>query len=338
MRVLLTDALIQFRMTILRFGISVFSRITVILLVSSSLCHAQHPWQKPKSLIPRVQVAKIIGPIDSVATSKDRHIVWVWGYDKGHKPGAHDYLRIRDLMTGLLRKVPNVTVDTAYLFPTQTQFNKADLVVMFLHLPQLTAQQYTMFKAFIHRGGGVVAIHETAIIRPASEGEKLAECLGMAWDEGQSKWGAVYDDITIDNQHPIFKGFPDKLWIADEFYWNLNKIDGVQVIGRVRTGPPNSSAGRVPTSMLSRKPSPIFWTLESGKGRVFGTTLGHNTFSYYDPELRVVLFRAMAWTMRESPTPLMPLVFEGITNDEGLLGTTDDMRDWKGKLRAPPEN
>ena len=183
-------------------------------------------------------------------------------------------------------------------FPTQAQFDKADLVVMFLHLPQLSTEQYTTFQGFIRRGGGVVAIHETAIVRPASEGKKLAECLGMAWDEGRSQWGAIFDDITIDNQHPIFEGFPDKLWIADEFYWDLNQIDGVRVIG---------------------------------------TTLGHNTFSYYDPELRIVLFRAMAWAMRESPSPLMPLVFEGITNDEGMVGTTNDMRDWKGKLRAPPE-
>lgn len=313
-----------------------FSRIAVIVFVSSSICHAQHEWQKPKALVPRAEVEEIIGPIEKAAPSRDRHIVWVWGYDRPHKPGAHDYLRVRDLMTGLLKKVPNVTVDTAYLFPTQAQFENADLVVMFLHLPQLTTKQYAMFKAFIRRGGGAMAIHETAIIRPASEGKKLAECLGMAWDEGRSQWGAIFEDITIDNQHPIFKGFSDKLWIADEFYWDLNKVDGVQVIGRVRTGPPKRSAARVPASMLSTRPSPIFWTVESGKGRVFGTTLGHNTFSYYDPELRIVLFRAMAWVMRETPDPLMPLVFEGITNDEGMVGTTDDMRDWKGKLRAPP--
>ncbi|MBT6846800.1 MAG: ThuA domain-containing protein [Planctomycetaceae bacterium] len=312
-------------------------RIAIIYLVSSSVCHAQHSWQKPKPLVPRAAIEKIISPIENISPSEDRHIVWVWGYDKPHAPGAHDYLRVRDLMTGLLKKVPNITVETAYLFPTQSQFDKADLVIMFLHLPQLTTNQYAMFKSFIRRGGGAVAIHETAIIRPAAEGTKLAECLGMAWNEGVSRWGAIFEDISIDNQHPVFKGFGDKLKIIDEFYWDLNKVDGVQVIGSVRTGPPNSSASRVPSSMLSTKPSPMFWTLESGKGRVFGTTLGHNTFSYYDPELRIVLFRAMAWAMREAPGPLMPLVFDGITSAEGMVGTTDDMRNWKGKLRAPPE-
>lgn len=61
----------------------------------------------------------------------------MWGHDKSHRPGAHDYLRVRDLMTGLLKTVPKVTIETAYLFPMQAQLDKADLVVMFLHLPPL---------------------------------------------------------------------------------------------------------------------------------------------------------------------------------------------------------
>ncbi len=33
----------------------------------------------------------------------------------------------------------------------------------------------------------------------------------------------------------------------------------------------------------------------------------------------------------------MPLVFDGIANDKDMVGTTDDMRNWKGKLRKPPQ-
>ncbi|OUT56220.1 MAG: hypothetical protein CBB71_18255 [Rhodopirellula sp. TMED11] len=315
---------------------TMLTRVFLFLILGSSICQAQHTWQKPKPLIPRSKVEQIIGRVEQSEPSKDRRIVWVWGYDKPHQPGAHDYLRVRDLMTGLLAKVPRFTIEHAYLFPSQEQFENADLVVMYLHLPQLTTRQYSMFRSYLQRGGGVVAIHETAIMRPSSEGKKLAECLGMAWDEGRSQWGAIFEDITIDNAHPIFKGFPNKLSIVDEFYWDLHRMDGVNVLGTVRTGPPKRSSARVPESMLSKSRSPMFWTLESGAGRVFGTTLGHNTFSYYDPELRIVLFRAMAWAMKESADPLMPLVCEGITNQQNRVGTTDDMRDWKGKRRAPP--
>ena len=72
---------------------------------------------------------------------------------------------------------------------------------------------------------------------------------------------------------------------------------------------------------------------ELGKGKVFGTTTGHNTFTYYDPLFRIILFRAMAWVINEKPDPFMPLVFDGITNDEDMVGTTDTMRNWKGKRR-----
>lgn len=309
--------------------------IALVTCTTSAL--GQHLWQQPKDPIPREAVEKIIGSVESKKPSKPLHIVWVWGYDKGHKPGAHDYLRVRDVMTNLLKQVPDVTVDTAYQFPSREQFNKADLVVMYLHLPQLRDEQYAMFKSYIEGGGGVVALHETGIMRPASEGKKLCGCLGMAWDEGRSKWGAIFDDITIRNDHKIFRGFPKKLSIVDEFYWQLQRMDEIEVLGEVRTGPPGNSKRRVPASMLSKEKSPVFWTYQPGDGRVFGTTLGHNTFTYFDPEFRIVLFRAMAWAMREKPGPFMPLVYAGITRADGTVGTTDDMRSWEGKRRGPQE-
>ncbi|MGK0189665.1 MAG: type 1 glutamine amidotransferase [Verrucomicrobiales bacterium] len=312
-------------------------RTLILLLLAHSVIHAQHEWQKPKPLIPKDRLDKIIGTLTTMEPSKPLNIVWVWGYDGGHRPGAHDYLRVRDLMTGMLKKVPTVTVDTVYLFPSKAQFAEADLVAMYLHLPQLTAEQYADFNTYIRRGGGVVALHETAIIRPAAEGKKLAECLGMAWDEGRSEWGAIFEDIAIENDHEIFNGFPDKLRIVDEFYWHLNQVEGVKILGTVRTGPPRSSRGLLPTEMLSKEPSPMFWTLKSGNGRVFGTTTGHNTFTYYDPEFRIVVFRAIAWALKEKPDPFMPLVFDGITDAVGNVGTTDMMRDWVGKLRGPPK-
>lgn len=310
--------------------------LQISFLLASSMSHAQHDWQKPKPMIRKDALEKIIGPLKEKEPSRELNILWVWGYDKHHSPGAHDYLRVRDLMTGLLKKVPRVTVDTAYQFPSKEQFKKADLLVMYLHLPQLSDEQYQDFRQYVQRGGGVVALHETAIMRPASDGKKLAKCLGMAWDEGRSEWGAIFEDIAIENDHLIFKGFPDKLRIVDEFYWKLNKLDGVKVLGTVRTGPPRHSRGPLPLEKLSKEPSPMFWTLHSGKGRVFGTTTGHNTFTYYDPEFRIILFRAMSWAMREKADPFLPLVFEGITKEAGTVGTIHDFRDWKGKLRGPP--
>lgn len=310
--------------------------LLILSVLLSTWVHAQHGWQRPKPLMAKTDLEKIIGTLETKDPSRDLHVLWVWGYDANHAPGAHDYLRVRDLMRGLLEKVSRVTVEAVYQFPSKEQFAKADLVAMYLHLPSLSDEQYGNFKQFVRRGGGVVALHETAIMRPSAAGRKLAECIGMAWDEGRSKWGAIFEEISIENEHEIFRGFPKKLRLVDEFYWNLHRLEEVEILGTVRTGPPRGSRGPVPPEQLSKEASPMFWTLESGKGRVFGTTTGHNTFTYYDPEFRIVLFRAMAWVLRERPDPFMPLVFDGITTEDGKVGTIDDMRGWKGKLRRAP--
>ena len=88
-------------------------------------------------------------------------------------------------------------------------------------------------------------MHETAIIRPAALGKSLSKCLGFAWNEGTSKWGAIFDEINIDNQHAIFRGFPKKLTINDEFYWDLYQEESVKILGSVRTGPDEDSSGPV---------------------------------------------------------------------------------------------
>jgi len=296
---------------------------------------AQHLWQKPKPLKAKSEVSRIIGPLSMTQPAKPIHIVWVWGFDKWHRPGAHDYERVRDLMTGLLAKVPKVTVEAAYEFPSKALFEKADLVCMYLHLPQLSAAQFADFQAFIEGGGAVVSLHETCIIRPSGEGLKLAHCLGRAWNEGRSKWGAIFADLTVDNSHEVFRGFPEKLPVVDEFYWGLHqKQEGVDILATVPVGPARNSKGPIPQERLSEKQWPVVWTHEMGKGRVFATSTGHNTFTYYDPEFRIILFRGMAWALKQKADPFMPLVFKGITNAGHMVGTTDTMRDWKGKRRG----
>ena len=79
----------------------------------------------------------------------------------------------------------------------------------------------------------------------------------------------------------------------------------------------------------------MVWTHEMGEGRVFGTSAGHNTFTFYDPKFRIMLFRGISWALRQKADPFMPAVSEGITSPEGMVGTTATMRDWRGKRRGP---
>lgn len=67
--------------------------IALLSFYTLSLASAQHEWQKPKPLVSTAHVEAIMGPLTADAPTEPRHIVWVWGYDGGHRPGAHDYLR-----------------------------------------------------------------------------------------------------------------------------------------------------------------------------------------------------------------------------------------------------
>jgi len=306
-----------------------------LLLVVTFDVEAQHLYQQPKPLFEKSTLDEIIGQdhLDGNYNEKLK-ILWVYGYDEHHIAGAHDYVKVKDLMNGLLSTVSNVEVDEAFEFPSEQQFHENDVIVMFLHLPQLKKKHFDLLQNFIEKGGGVVCLHETVIMRPSSKGNNLANCLGFAWNEGKSKWGAIFDEITIDNQHPIFKRFNTRLTINDEFYWDLfQESEGVNILGSVRTGPAGESVAPLPKDRLSLGASPVFWTYQIGKGKVFGTTTGHHTFTYYDPEFRIILFRSIAWVANRKPGPLMPLVFKGITKEDGMVGITENLRYWEGKKR-----
>lgn len=307
--------------------------VALLTLVADS-ANAQHTWQKPSTPLKRPEVDKLIGPVSNDPLSKPRHIVWVWGYDGGHQPGNHDYTRVRDLMVGLLQQVSKVTIETAYLFPTKTQFERADLVVMYLHLPGLDAEHYALLDPYLSRGGGLVAIHETMIQRPRARGQQWARRIGLAWSEGESQWGALFTDVRVNNEHQIFANLPEHVEIVDEFYWHLHQANDKQqqTLATVPVGPPRQSRGPVASEKLSGERYPVFWTMRFGEGRVFCSLPGHNTFLFYGPRFRIILFRGLAWAMNEQPDPLMPLVTAGIEQN-GLVGTTDTMRDWRQKPR-----
>ena len=61
-------------------------------------------------------------------------------------------LVVKELFVPMLKTVPRVTVEEAYLFPNQEQFDRADLMIQFLHLPDLTDNQFSMYQKFVDQG------------------------------------------------------------------------------------------------------------------------------------------------------------------------------------------
>jgi hypothetical protein len=272
----------------------------VLLLTISSTSSAQFPWQKPPPRS-RKAVARILGPTTEKEPSRDLNIVWVWGIDKLHEKGTHEYAWVMDTYVNeLLPQVPRVTVAASMYFPKKELWEKADLVVFYLWPRE--QWDYHLIDAYQKRGGGLIFIHMALM---QGSGQELANRIGMAWDHrnGATKWGVLTTPVTLTDaalESPIFEGFPAKFETT-----LMTSPAGPAIANKALNGPPNIED-------LDGKDWPVMWTREVGRGKVFVTVVGHNYFTFNDPYFRIILLRAMAWAMNESFDPFKPLVTAGI--------------------------
>ncbi len=290
---------------------------------------------QPNPPVPKTEVLKLTGDFDKASLSKDVNVLWLYG-PEDHKGGEHDYIRIKELFVPMLKKIPRVSVDEAYQFPSQSQFDKADLLIQFLHLPQLTDKQLAGFRKFVDEGGGVVSIHESCIIRPIDRAQKLADCIGCSWKGNkESRWSKFSrnEPLFLDTKHPVFAGLPKSMRFNDESYWNMIQRDKVEVVGAVVTAADSEKQSFAEVLRSKGIRGQAFWTYTSGKGRVFGTTTGHFTYTYHDPMYRLLLARGIAWALEEKPGAFMPIVFDGITDDKGMVGTMDTMMNYRNRKK-----
>ena len=200
-------------------------------------------------------------------------------------------------------------------FPTKEQWALADLVVFYSGLDRAWKKDhYDAIDAYQKRGGGLIFFH-LALLQ--ASGEELAKRIGLAFGtgsapDGPTKYGVLPSPVSLTPaaaDSPIFERFPSDLELVDELYWNLTG-DPKEVTTLVTSpaGPEFATPGPPKPEDLDGQAWPVVWTMEKGPGRVFATVLGHNYFSFNDPFFRIILLRAMAWTMKEPFDPFKPLV------------------------------
>ena len=281
-------------------------------LLVANQARGQFPWQTPVKRDP-AEIKRIVGPIEKLEPSRDLNIVWVWGIDKLHARETHEYAWVLDrYMNVLLPQVPRVTVVPSMYFPKKELWEKADLVVFYLW-PR-DEWDYDLVDAYQKRGGGLIFIHMALV---QGSGEELSKRIGLACDygSGTTKWGVLPMPITLTDaarESPIFERFPREFHLADELYWHLRGDPaGITTLVTSPAGPATANKpvdGPPKMEELDGKAWPVMWTKDVGKGRVFVSVPGHNFFTFNDPYFRIILLRAMAWTMRESFDPFKPLV------------------------------
>ncbi|MDA7534198.1 hypothetical protein N8576_01975, partial [bacterium] len=137
----------------------------LLILVGLLSAQRKNNSSGPNDPIPKSEVLKLTGDFKDSKLEEDVNILWLYG-PEDHRGGEHDYIRIKELFVPMLKAIPRITVDEAYQFPTQEQFGKADLLIQYLHLPDLTDEQFAMYQKFVDDGGSVVSLHESCIMRP----------------------------------------------------------------------------------------------------------------------------------------------------------------------------
>lgn len=203
---------------------------------------------------------------------------------KDHGPGEHDYPAWLEAWGELIAAAPGVTVDTAMEWPQAEQWRAADVVV-FYQKGRWDEQRAAAIDAHLGRGGGLVYIHWA--IEGGSEAPRFARRIGLASDRAHTRYrhGPLQLHFAADSRHPIARNFA-AVHLYDESYWAL-RGDAARV-------------SQIASAVEEERPRPQFWTVESGKGRVFVSIPGHYSWTFDDPLYRILLLRGIAWTAGES--------------------------------------
>jgi len=180
------------------------------------------------------------------------------------------------------------------------------------------------FETYMKRGGGLVVVH--AANNSWGNWEEFNRMIGLGgWGGRNEKSGpylyydadgkVVRDDspgkcgshgpqseflITMrDKNHPVTKGVPD-FWMhtRDECYSHLRgPAENVTILATAADTPELKQAGRN---------EPMLMVLDYGKGRVFHTTLGHDTEAFEGVGFIVTFLRGAEWAATGKVTQPIP--------------------------------
>ena len=219
---------------------------------------------------------------------------------KDHGPagnGLHDYPEWQQRWQQLLigdgvfpdKNMP-VQLSSAWHWPSDEQFQNADLIVAYCYL-EWTEKRLIQVKRFLKKGGGLVLIHSATWTKPEPSAD-VAKIVGVGGFE-LFRHGKVKLDVVAP-EHSICVGLPSTIILEnDETYWPPAPI--IKKVTVLATSVEDKGArGSIPKAA-----QPAFWCYELGKGRVFGCVPGHSLQTFENPAFQKLLFQGMRWATGE---------------------------------------
>lgn len=226
------------------------------------------------------EVEALLAGSQAAASSDEPFRILLVAGPKDHAPGAHDYPAWQETWSRLLARAPQTQVAKAWEFPLPEEAAQADVIV-FYQKGDWNEARADVVDRFLARGGGLVYIHWAVNGNDNAAG--FAERIGLASKAGAIKvrHGWLDIDFSPGATHPVARNFDRVKW-HDESYWSLyGDPSRIHLIG---------------TSSEEGQPTPQFWTVERGRGRVFVSIPGHYMWTFDDPAFRLLLMRGIAWS------------------------------------------
>ena len=162
---------------------------------------------------------------------------------------------------------------------------------------ELNPAQRARFEAYMHGGGNAVIVHR-AMIAPQDGWVWYEKLVGRSFTIHPIVQTAAID--TVDRNFPATYGVPQRWIWSDEWYELANpykvEIHTVLKVDESSYDPTRIWPGQTARGMGAEHPVAWYRTSgQSGQGRVFVTTLGHNAEMYRDPQYLGHLMGGIWW-------------------------------------------
>jgi type 1 glutamine amidotransferase len=220
---------------------------------------------------------------------------------KTHGPGKHDYPQFLADWSKILT-THGAVVDGALHAPSAAELERVDVMVLYKgDAGYLSEPEKAVLDAFVRRGGGLVAIHDSLC---GPDPAYFATLVGGAKKHGETNFTleAEVAYTIVDPAHPIMQGISSFTLKEDEaFYamtWAANPKINVLATAVMAATPTAVRAGHAGTVV------PQIWTYEhtlpgaNASARAFVWMQGHNYSNFENPTIKTMLLRGIAWAAK----------------------------------------
>lgn len=233
--------------------------------------------------------------------------IYIWAGLKSHFAGQHDYPQFLADWSKLLTE-HGAVVDGALHAPRTADLQHADVVIIYKgDAGYLMDDEKAALEAYIHRGGGLVSLHDSLC---GPDPAYFAALVGGAKKHGEVNYtlGAPIPYTIVDAADPIMKGMTN-ITIWDEAFFKMTWAHDPAIHVLATTVIPGTpSAGAHKGEVV-----PQIWTWEhtlpgGQPARAFVWMQGHEYANFANYQIQQMLLRGIAWAAKKPVDSLLNTV------------------------------